>query len=436
MPHLPRLAGPLLVAAAGLVLLGPVARAQSAATRTVAVIDISADDKDNAEITRAVMRAIREVKGYDVKDTHVVLNAGAEVEAQNNVKTAEAFYNAGVNALDEGDAEDAQEQLQSAAAMMEQDYAVLRDRSQYPTLLLQLGVAAARAGHRPAALAAFQKAIVFRAKPETVGMLDAEAALFEEAGQAVDKLALGAVFIETVPPNAEVYVDGRFRGVSPVTVAGLSEGRHLVALYKAGYARHTKAVEASSTGLSSAEVVLEPARRKPQYDQLRANLATEVDSAGADGVHAVGALLFTEVALVIRSTGAGASKQVELFLFDVASQRLLNSIKRGVDWSSKNNDAVEAMVARLVDIDYATALGGVTTGAATGAEAEEESSIVEQWWFWTIIGAVVVGGTTAGVVVALQDNGPAPPKGGATWLGPQLDFGKDSKEKKRNSKSG
>lgn len=422
MQRPPSLPAPPLVAAlvlaltafvvAALVTLAPDARAQGT-TRTVAVIDISADDKDNAQIYRDVLRGLRKVDGYEIKDTHVVLNAGAEVEGQNNIKTAEAFYKAGVNALDEGEAEDALEQLESAASMMERDYAVLRDRGSHRKLLLQLGVAATRAGERDTALAAFVRAVTFRADPATVGMLDEEAALFKEAESAVASLSLGAVLIETVPSHAEIYVDGRFRGISPATVAGLTEGRHLVAAYKAGYARHTEAITASSSGLESTEILLEPARRKPQYDQLKDKLAAEVGSKVAEGVRSVGALLFTETALVVRSTGEGAGKKIGLFLYDVASKTLLNSIDEPVDWSSRNKGAVAAMVARLVDIDYATALGGVTTGPGDGAGAEEESSIVEQWWFWTIIGAVVVGGTTAGVVVALQDDGPPPPKGGA-----------------------
>ena len=52
-----------------------------------------------------------------------------------------------------------------------------------------------------------------------------------------EALPLGAVQLNSLPSNAEVYVDGKYKGVTPVTVAGLRAGPHQVALYKDGYGR-------------------------------------------------------------------------------------------------------------------------------------------------------------------------------------------------------
>ena len=40
----------------------------------------------------------------------------------------------------------------------------------------------------------------------------------------------GSLAVITDPPGAEIYIDGNFKGVSPVTIQGLSAGMHTILL--------------------------------------------------------------------------------------------------------------------------------------------------------------------------------------------------------------
>lgn len=53
----------------------------------------------------------------------------------------------------------------------------------------------------------------------------------------------GSISIISAPMGADVQIDGEFRGRTPLTVSGLTAGRHQVALDLPGYVRHTTSVD-------------------------------------------------------------------------------------------------------------------------------------------------------------------------------------------------
>ncbi len=79
----------------------------------------------------------------------------------------------------------------------------------------------------------------------------------------------GSLAVTSDPPGAEVYIDDGFKGVSPVTIAGLSAGNHSISLRLQGYEDTTSniTIAAGQTGrfpallqkprtLSTADIVL------------------------------------------------------------------------------------------------------------------------------------------------------------------------------------
>jgi PKD repeat protein len=61
---------------------------------------------------------------------------------------------------------------------------------------------------------------------------------------------IGSLAVTSDPPGAEVYIDDGFKGVSPVTIAGLSEGNHTVSVQLQGYENmsETITITAGQTG--------------------------------------------------------------------------------------------------------------------------------------------------------------------------------------------
>src|SRR5262245_25127028 len=53
---------------------------------------------------------------------------------------------------------------------------------------------------------------------------------------------MGALAIETDPYGAEVFVDGRAAGATPVTVSRLTAGEHRVRVVKSGYLENARVI--------------------------------------------------------------------------------------------------------------------------------------------------------------------------------------------------
>ena len=112
----------------------------------------------------------------------------------------------------------------------------------------------------------------------------------------------------------------------------------------------------------------------------------------------------------MQATGPANAKDVHLYLFDTKSQRLLNSASAVIDWSSRNRTAVDELLAELVDIDWAVALG-----AASGPDPSA-AALTRQWWFWTAMGVGVAAAVVVVVVATSEDAAPAPPTTGSLVL--------------------
>ena len=68
----------------------------------------------------------------------------------------------------------------------------------------------------------------------------------------------GSVSIVSSPSGADVLLDGGYRGRTPITMSGLSIGRHEVALELPGYARYTDTVEVQNGVMTYLDPVLTP----------------------------------------------------------------------------------------------------------------------------------------------------------------------------------
>jgi len=76
----------------------------------------------------------------------------------------------------------------------------------------------------------------------------------------------GSLDISSTPTGASVYIDGTYKGGTPLVVSGLSEGSHRVRLSKSGYNDHTQTVfiTAGKTTIVSANIPPIPQITMPQ----------------------------------------------------------------------------------------------------------------------------------------------------------------------------
>ncbi|MBX3275112.1 MAG: PEGA domain-containing protein [Sandaracinaceae bacterium] len=225
----------------------------------------------------------------------------------------------------------------------------------------------------------------------------------------------GTLFVETVPPGAEVYVDGRSYGPSPARVDGLLAGAHYITIKEVNHLRHMVRAEVRGGRETRERVVLEP---NPQA-QLVASEAVQQRLRGEVGepraqrtVQSVGRELGTTQLIVgVLRPAAGDRVHVQLYLYHMVTQHLQAQAEATLSID-------EAGIARGAELAQELYRGVDLEG---GIEAPPDDTVIvaptpevyEQWWFWTAIGGValaVVLGVVIGVVVA-EESAQGPPDG-------------------------
>lgn len=73
----------------------------------------------------------------------------------------------------------------------------------------------------------------------------------------------GDATIRSSPSGAQVYVDGTYRGVTPLSLKAVPSGQHILRLVLAGYADFNGALTVSSGKASESTTTLVPATAKP-----------------------------------------------------------------------------------------------------------------------------------------------------------------------------
>ncbi len=71
-----------------------------------------------------------------------------------------------------------------------------------------------------------------------------------------ESTSVGAVRVQSIPPAANIYLDGIYRGSTPMTVGNLAAGDHTVLLRRSGYREYTTSVRVPAGGTAELTTTL------------------------------------------------------------------------------------------------------------------------------------------------------------------------------------
>ncbi|MFP2962972.1 PEGA domain-containing protein, partial [Myxococcus sp. 1LA] len=191
-----------------------------------------------------------------------------------------------------------------------------------------------------------------------------EMTFVEKERKAVLTGAKGALRVSTEPVPAQVFVDGQFRGVSPVDVAGLTAADHYVTVVAPGYALTQRREREGEVSLTLAPVAAEKGLQTFSEQAARKPESPERDAA----LRELGTLADVSqvLALLVRG-GAGTSPlEVTGLRLDVADGHnqayALGTVPRG----DALVDGSQALLAQLVAADAPRQGGKPVTHFAGG----------------------------------------------------------------------
>ncbi|MCB9640364.1 MAG: PEGA domain-containing protein [Myxococcales bacterium] len=165
---------------------------------------------------------------------------GIPEEPSNALKEAEEAFAAGKKAYEELNPEQSFRQFSKAIKHYKAAGAYLPDAQRLAQALLYIGVGYLLNGQRAQGVEAFRHALIFQSKSTLTGISTESDKLqiFRLAQTEVRKLQRHDIKI-TANTGASVFIDGRFRGTTPLQVS-LVEGEHIISVRRQGYARWGK----------------------------------------------------------------------------------------------------------------------------------------------------------------------------------------------------
>lgn len=313
-----------------------------------------------------------------------------------------------------GDARAAARRADEVVALFEQNLPVVR-RSQLIDAYMLAAVARCQTRatreceERIRGIVAFREGLTYDEERYGTGARE----VFDRARSRALSGARGTLVVETEPAGAEVYIDGRSYGPSPVTAEGLLAGQHYVTIKELGYEKLIARADVRPGRPVQARFQLQRNVRSQLVvsPEAQAALRRELgETRAGDAIRSLGSTLgTTQVIIGVLRPAAGGQVHVELFLYHVhtrllQAQRELTMTTDEAGMETARRAAVELY--RGVDMSGGIEAPRDALGLGDGARTLE---LHEQWWFWTILAtgvAAVAGAVTAGVVVGGADTVP------------------------------
>jgi len=386
----------LLVATVLLASIGAVPSA-GAAEQTVTMIDLSADTAVAREIAHDVARAIKRNAKLRYRSVDETLNVGGEDVHRSNLRSGAGLYRSALGRIKDDDWEEAAEELESAVASYTESFAFTTDHVHIAEVMVMHGIALYKSKQGRAARKAWVRATEFRPKhkPDLSKYGTAVQKAYTKARDIVMLRDMVTFEVQTKPPHAEVWCNGRYFGLSPAYVKTF-KGTAFVAVRKHGYARVGVVKRFKRSG-KEISLELADARRKPLFEKLRESMAEVFDGAVErnDLAQARG-LLNAGMAVVLRATGTREKMKIQVALANLDGRQVVKRITRDMPWLRRNKKAMEVLIKDLFEAPK------IPVGA-DGPKVKQET-VFGKWWFWAGAAAVVGGSVTAYLLLSGDEN--------------------------------
>lgn len=370
-------------------------------SQSITLIDLSADGAVEKEVAYDARRALRLDRNLRYRDPDESLHVGGEVADAGNIRSGRSFLKAARRAIDDKNWADAFDQLESATTAYLSSFALATSEDAIEEVLYLQAAVLLKLGDVSRATKAMERAVEFHAGFEfDFSPFGAEAqALHAKVKERVAARPTVTYEVRTSSPNAEVWANGKFVGLTPTFVEGPA-GPQFVRVSKNGWARVGRMQEVTKPD-QVLTFELTPARRQPAWDSLRARLGEIFEGAvePADFSAAQG-LLGSNLALVVRVTGTREKLLVQMALANLAGRQVIKRVQRELSWMRRDKKAIQAMVAETL----------ASPDIPLGGDAPEVRTerVWHKWWFWGLVGGVVAGSVTAAIL--LNEEEPTGPK--------------------------
>lgn len=371
-------------------------------------------DQTQVGVQRELAESLKRNSHLDFKDLDVRLAEFAQEMPFEQVELARTTFEQGREAMYKLELDSALTQLNDA---VDQFIAVLPyiKKQELADAMMALATVQQQKGATRAMQATLKRLLVWRPNYEldTKQFPEQLQEPLESMRQSVSQLKQAQIKVESDPSGAQVFVDGEYVGVAPLTTQNLYVGEHYITFKKLGYKRGLRVAQVTPTGGGLVQGKLQ---RSPKYLLVEQALERVTKSIGGSPLDKVvdnlRETLFLDHAVFIRSQKGKDDNEVQLtgFLYDLRSRGLLAkevetvALTSGLPTAGTLTGLAERLYAK---VDYE---GGPTPPADIAPPVATSTPLYKRWWFWTALGVIAAGGASA-LAVGLTSRTPSCPDG-------------------------
>jgi hypothetical protein len=255
---------------------GPVGGPEKLATAAFAVARDPSGQKAAATVAAALSERAQRHPRLRVIEPGRALAGDPRTREEETLVRARTALADGRRAYDALSLDDAIARLGQAVTLYQQTGPLLGDLSELETALAYLGAALTLRGSADEGLSTFQELLTLEPGYAPDGLPPTVTRVFDQAVEKTNKQAKGTVEIYSTPPYASVYVDGTFRGVTPLTLRDMGAGTHYVRIEQSGYVVHGAPVEVTANQQVTSQTRLVSVKSGAELRDLLSRASREV----------------------------------------------------------------------------------------------------------------------------------------------------------------
>lgn len=316
--------------------------------------------------------------------------------------------------------------LRGAVAELNRQLGFLDDLELFTDIHVYLGAALELLGQKEEGREVFRRLLLVNPDAEFDPLVfpPALAAVFKQVRGQVARAGTGSWNVEASPGGAEVWVDGVYRGISPVRVLDLAEGGHLLQLLRRGHRRFGGVFDVVADSEELIRHELEPLAGLERLRQFSGRLVEQLATSDyPPAAHDLLGWMQVDRLFFLAVEKVRDAVVVRAHYFDRKARRRIKAREKSFD---PLDDAFPQQLdlfftSLYMDVDGQAIAATKADAAPAGipapplpedrgdhdADAGASGGVWTSWWFWTIAGLVVAGGTGLALALTLDpDQGP------------------------------
>jgi len=370
----------------------------------------AANERRAAEVENYVETWLRADKRFNYRPVNYSMGDRSALDENVQIRKAKVAFDDGVSAYEGVDFSAAIENLSNALELYRPFMEYFEHRSSVVEAGKYLAASYVLSGDKSRGKDEFLK--VLWLEPDAA--LDSDVFpqtvkdVFEDARSSIARQPRSSLTVETARKGAMVFIDGDFRGLTPITVSSLPVGEHFLKVKSPGYQEYRSKISLYEDVTKKVDVPNKQVTRyypyKAEVNDIRKRyehryMWTPVQSLSNN-------VLKTKHLFVASVSESRGMVEIDGYYYNLETEEYKHLNEKMDTVSSDLDSNVYAYMNRLFsdEVEFATCYVPPEQ-LKEEQEEEEETPLYAQWWLWTIVGVVVAGGVAGIVAWQLMDDG-------------------------------